>query len=125
VHNLAAGFYATPGYGQRPLAMLERLLYREVHRRDHQPREDGGSGCASRLYTPPMAFALNGYEGKAPFKQALAELYELMGFVAVRDGAPGQKDVLVVAPIGQNETRFTVAGIRGAGSRAGREDLGC
>lgn len=33
-----------------------------------------------------------------------------MGFVATRDGASGQKDVLVVAPIGQDEVTFTVEG---------------
>jgi hypothetical protein len=50
------------------------------------------------------------YGGQAPFEIALAELFELMGFVAPRDGASGQKDILVVAPIGHDESRFTIEG---------------
>jgi hypothetical protein len=50
------------------------------------------------------------YGGSKDFEVALAELFELMGFVATRDGASGQKDVLVVAPTGHDEVRFTVEG---------------
>lgn len=50
------------------------------------------------------------YGGQAPFEMALAELFRLMGFVATRDGASGQKDILVVAPIGHDESRFTIEG---------------
>jgi hypothetical protein len=48
------------------------------------------------------------YPGGARFERALVTLFRLMGFVATRDAAPGQKDVLVVAPIGESELRFTV-----------------
>ncbi|MGX6447176.1 ATP-binding protein [Patulibacter sp. S7RM1-6] len=48
--------------------------------------------------------------GRKPFEEALAELFRLMGFEATRDGAPGQKDVLVIAPIGTDEFKFTVEG---------------
>ncbi|MDP3713731.1 MAG: ATP-binding protein [Mycobacteriales bacterium] len=40
------------------------------------------------------------FKGDAPFEIALAKLFRLMGFDASRDGAPGQKDVLTVAPTG-------------------------
>jgi hypothetical protein len=43
-----------------------------------------------------------------PFEDALAKLFRLMGFEANRDGLSGKKDVLVVAPIGLDEYRFTV-----------------
>lgn len=46
--------------------------------------------------------------GAREFERALTKLFEHMGFVAERDGARGQKDILVVAPIGKNQYRFTV-----------------
>ncbi len=61
------------------------------------------------------------YGGKEPFETAISELFELMGFVATRDGASGQKDVLVVAPIGQDEMRFTVEG-KGSGKAVTNDD---
>lgn len=48
------------------------------------------------------------YEGEKEFENALAELFRAMGFVATRDGAPGQKDILVIAPVGQAQFSFTV-----------------
>lgn len=48
------------------------------------------------------------YTGDKAFENALAELFKKMGFDAARDGASGRKDVLVVAPIGTSEYRFTV-----------------
>ena len=48
------------------------------------------------------------YLGKAPFEDALAKMFNFMGFSATRDGASGQKDVLVVAPIGPDAARFTL-----------------
>lgn len=48
------------------------------------------------------------YKGSKAFEDALAKLFRLMGFEASRDGAKGRKDILVVAPIGIDEYRFTV-----------------
>lgn len=48
------------------------------------------------------------YLGNKLFEDALAKLFRVMGFEAERDGASGQKDVLVVAPIGERQFRFTV-----------------
>ncbi|WP_312865128.1 ATP-binding protein [Saccharothrix tamanrassetensis] len=48
------------------------------------------------------------FKGHKPFEQALAKLFQLMGFYAEIDGASGQKDVLVIAPVGEEERRFTV-----------------
>lgn len=48
------------------------------------------------------------YAGSRRFEDALAKLFRLMGFEASRDGASGNKDVLVVAPIGADEYSFTV-----------------
>jgi hypothetical protein len=48
------------------------------------------------------------YLGDAVFEQALAKLFRLMGFDAVRDGASGKKDVLTVAPAGPEHYTFTV-----------------
>ncbi len=48
------------------------------------------------------------YQGGKEFELALARLFQKMGFVTSRDGLPKKKDVLVVAPIGQQEYRFIV-----------------
>lgn len=48
------------------------------------------------------------YKGDAPFEKALAKLFRLMGFDALRDGASGAKDVLTVAPAGPDHYTFTV-----------------
>lgn len=48
------------------------------------------------------------YAGDKPFETALANLMNAMGFVTSRDGLSGKKDVLVVAPIGEAEYRFTI-----------------
>ena len=48
------------------------------------------------------------YLGDKPFEQALQRLFAAMGFVATRDGLSGMKDVLVIAPIGEGEYRFTI-----------------
>lgn len=48
------------------------------------------------------------FRGKKEFEIALATLFESMGFQASRDGRSGEKDVLVVAPIGQAEYRLTI-----------------
>jgi hypothetical protein len=48
------------------------------------------------------------YLGDEPFESALAELFSQMGFTATRDGAPGEKDILVIAPTGPSEDRFTI-----------------
>lgn len=48
------------------------------------------------------------YAGDKEFEDALAELFRLMGFDADRDGAPGMKDILVVAPIGEDHFGFVV-----------------
>lgn len=48
------------------------------------------------------------YSGGKAFEDALAKLFGRMGFETARDGASGHKDVLVVAPIGIDEYRFTV-----------------
>ena len=50
------------------------------------------------------------YAGKARFEEALARLFQMMGFRAQRDGASGKKDILVVAPIGMRQFTFTVEG---------------
>ncbi|MCT9620960.1 ATP-binding protein [Curtobacterium sp. C2H10] len=57
------------------------------------------------------------YKGGARFELALSQLFRLMGFVADRNGAPGEEDVLVVAPVGRQEARFTA---EGKGKRAGK-----
>jgi Restriction endonuclease len=48
------------------------------------------------------------FVGNKPFEKALQKLFERMGFAATHDGLSGHKDVLVVAPIGNEEYRFTV-----------------
>ncbi len=48
------------------------------------------------------------FVGGAQFERALAKLFETMGFVATRDGKSGEKDILVVAPVGPAHQRFTV-----------------
>jgi hypothetical protein len=48
------------------------------------------------------------YEGDKPFEIALARMFESVGFTTQHDGQSGKKDVLVVAPIGENAFRFTV-----------------
>jgi hypothetical protein len=48
------------------------------------------------------------YLGDEPFESALAEVFSQMGFTATRDGASGEKDILVIAPTGPNEARFTI-----------------
>ena len=48
------------------------------------------------------------YSGKQPFENAIADVFRAMGFVATRDGAPGKKDVLAVAPIGKTSYSFSV-----------------
>ncbi|MEU5690721.1 ATP-binding protein [Actinosynnema sp. NPDC020468] len=48
------------------------------------------------------------YKGGSAFEQALAKLFTIMGFKTKVDGASGKKDVMVVAPVGENELRFTV-----------------
>lgn len=48
------------------------------------------------------------YPGKVRFERALSQLFRLMGFVTDRDGASGKKDVLVVAPLGEDEFKFTI-----------------
>jgi hypothetical protein len=48
------------------------------------------------------------HKGKKRFEIALAKLFNLMGFVATRRGAPGEADILVVGPTGPSETRFIV-----------------
>lgn len=50
------------------------------------------------------------YVGGARFEKAIAAMFRMMGFVAERDGLPGKKDVLVVAPIGRQEQKFTAEG---------------
>lgn len=56
------------------------------------------------------------YVGGPRFERALAQMFRMMGFVAERDGLPGKKDVLVVAPIGRGHAKFTA---EGKGKRAG------
>lgn len=58
------------------------------------------------------------YAGKARFEKALATLFTLMGYVAETDGLSGKKDVLVVAPLGEDEFRFTVEAKGSAGTVA-------
>lgn len=48
------------------------------------------------------------YLGKSEFEEALAHLFNLMGFAAHRDGASGKKDILVIAPVGPAAFQFTV-----------------
>jgi hypothetical protein len=48
------------------------------------------------------------FEGDKPFEMALAKLFAAMGFEASRDGVSGKKDVLVIAPIGEESFRFTI-----------------
>lgn len=61
------------------------------------------------------------YKGQARFEKALARLFAMMGFLAERDGASGVKDVLVVAPVGADEFRFTVEG-KGSIGRVANDD---
>jgi len=46
--------------------------------------------------------------GDEPFESALADLLREMGFEATRDGASGEKDILVIAPTGPGAQRFTI-----------------
>jgi Histidine kinase-, DNA gyrase B-, and HSP90-like ATPase len=55
------------------------------------------------------------YSGDKEFERAIAKIFNLMGFVASRDGASGHKDVLVVSPTGESAHRFTVEG-KGSGA---------
>ena len=54
-------------------------------------------------------------EGKARFENAIAEMFRLMGFTATRDGASGEKDVIVVAPVGPGHRVFIVEAKGSAG----------
>jgi hypothetical protein len=46
--------------------------------------------------------------GDARFENAIAEVFKLMGFTAVRDGASGEKDIVAVAPIGPGHRVFII-----------------
>jgi hypothetical protein len=46
--------------------------------------------------------------GDKRFENAIAEVFKLMGFSATRDGASGEKDVVVIAPVGPNHRIFIV-----------------
>lgn len=46
--------------------------------------------------------------GGARFEHAVTALMNLMGFVAVRDGASGKQDITVTAPVGPSHRVFTV-----------------
>lgn len=46
--------------------------------------------------------------GKARFENAIAEVFKLMGFTASRDGASGEKDIMVVAPVGPGHRVFII-----------------
>jgi hypothetical protein len=48
------------------------------------------------------------FKGKTRFENALANLFNLMGFVATRRGAKGDEDVLIIGPTGESSTRFIV-----------------
>lgn len=48
------------------------------------------------------------FTGGPRFEAALAQLFQTMGFVATKDGKSGEKDILVVAPVGPGHQRFTV-----------------
>lgn len=48
------------------------------------------------------------YKGDKEFEVSLSKLFRSMGFEATVDGVPGAKDVLVIAPVGENEQRFTI-----------------
>lgn len=61
------------------------------------------------------------YVGGRPFEKSLIKLFGLMGFEAKHDGASGQKDGLVVAPIGREEYRFTVEA-KGSSGSVGNDD---
>ena len=70
--------------------------------------------------SPELAIAeLNdaSYVGGERFESAIAKVFGLLGFVAKRDGAPGREDVLIVAPVGRAQDRFTA---EGKGKRAGK-----
>ena len=60
------------------------------------------------------------YAGDKQFEKALEKLFQQMGFAAARDGVPGRKDVLVVAPIGKEQYRFTVEA-KGSRGRVGND----
>lgn len=76
---------------------------------------------AVRYETQPDQVVQEAYDaswsGGARFENALAQLFRLMGFLAERDGGSGVKDVLVVAPVGEDEFRFTV---EAKGNRGGK-----
>ena len=57
------------------------------------------------------------YLGKSQFERAIAQMFRLLGFVAQRNGEKGEEDVLIVAPIGRSEDKFTA---EGKGKRAGK-----
>lgn len=61
------------------------------------------------------------FKGDKELENALAALFSLMGFVAVRDGASGKKDVLVVAPVGPDAQRFTIEA-KGSRHPVGNDD---
>jgi hypothetical protein len=48
------------------------------------------------------------FTGGKDFENAIADVFRAMGFVANRDGAPGKKDILAVAPIGRTTYSFSV-----------------
>jgi Histidine kinase-, DNA gyrase B-, and HSP90-like ATPase/Restriction endonuclease len=80
----------------RVLAWRDGLL-RQMARRYQAAPEAAIEDVIAASYLP----------GK-PFEDALAKLFGLMGFDAFRDGRSKHKDVLVIAPIGSEEFRFTV-----------------
>lgn len=53
--------------------------------------------------------------GKARFENAIAEVFKLMGFSATRDGASGEKDIVVVAPVGPGHRVFIIEAKGSAG----------
>lgn len=55
-------------------------------------------------------------EGDKRFENAIADLFRLLGFSATRDGASGQKDVVVVAPVGPGHRVFIVEA-KGSGGK--------
>lgn len=55
------------------------------------------------------------YAGDKRFEDAIADLFRLIGFSATRDGASGQKDITVVAPVGPGHRVFIVEAKGSAG----------
>lgn len=103
---VAVGERLLEGYlldqGVEPAKVKEIVSWRDELMRQLASRyRDQPEAVVSEVWT-------TSYKPGKKFEKALAKMFNLMGFVATRRGAPGEEDVLVVAPTGLSEAKFIV-----------------